>query len=89
MAAVSARHPPVPLPRAVTGATPRMSPDLDPDGALAEVTLTTELYHGKVAAMNRENFVVRMHLEAVDRFRAARRHGRNSAKSDVKRSPAA
>ena len=43
------------------------SPDLDPDGALAK-SLTTDL-HGKVAAMNRENFVVRMHLEAVDRFR--------------------
>ena len=43
------------------------SPGLDPDGALAK-SLTTDL-HGKVAAMNRENFVVRMHLEAVDRFR--------------------
>ena len=43
------------------------SPDLDPDGALAK-SLTTDL-HGKVAAMNRENFIVRMHLEAVDRFR--------------------
>ncbi len=31
-------------------------------------SLTTEL-HGEVAAMNRENFIVRMHLEAVDRFR--------------------
>ena len=43
------------------------SPGLDPDGALAK-SLTTDL-HGKVAAMNRENFIVRMHLEAVDRFR--------------------
>ena len=29
--------------------------------------LTTEL-HGEVAAMNRENFIVRMQLEAVERF---------------------
>ena len=43
------------------------SPGLDPDGALAK-SLTTDL-HGEVAAMNRENFIVRMHLEAVDRFR--------------------
>ena len=43
------------------------TPDLDPDTALAGA-LTTEL-HGEVAAMNRENFIVRMHLEAVDRFR--------------------
>ncbi len=43
------------------------TPDLDPDTALAG-SLTTEL-HGEVAAMNRENFIVRMHLEAVDRFR--------------------
>ena len=45
----------------------RATPDLDPDMALAGA-LTTEL-HGEVAAMNRENFIVRMHLEAVDRFR--------------------
>ena len=43
------------------------TPDLDPDSALAGA-LTTQL-HGEVAAMNRENFIVRMHLEAVDRFR--------------------
>ena len=43
------------------------TPDLDPDTALAGA-LTTAL-HGEVAAMNRENFIVRMHLEAVDRFR--------------------
>ena len=41
-------------------------PDLDPEAALAGA-LTTEL-HGEVAAMNRENFIVRMHLEAVGRF---------------------
>ena len=43
------------------------TPDLDPDTTLAK-SLTTDL-HGEVAAMNRENFIVRMHLEAVDRFR--------------------
>ena len=43
------------------------TPDLDPDTTLAGA-LTTQL-HGEVAAMNRENFIVRMHLEAVDRFR--------------------
>ena len=43
------------------------TPDLDPDTELAGA-LTTEL-HREVAAMNRENFIVRMHLEAVDRFR--------------------
>ena len=42
-------------------------PDLDPEAALAGA-LTTEL-HGEVAAMNRENFIVRMQLEAVERFR--------------------
>ena len=42
-------------------------PDLDPDAALAE-SLITEL-HTETAAMNRENFIVRMHLESVDRFR--------------------
>ena len=41
-------------------------PDLDPEAALAEA-LTTEL-HREVAAMNRENFIVRMQLEAVERF---------------------
>ena len=43
------------------------TPDLDPEAVLAG-TLTTEL-HGEVAAMNRENFIVRMQLEAVERFR--------------------
>ena len=43
------------------------TPDLDPDTALAGA-LTTAL-HGAVPAMNRENFIVRMHLEAVERFR--------------------
>ena len=42
-------------------------PDLDPEAVLAE-TLTKEL-HGQVAAMNRENFIVRERLEAVERFR--------------------
>ncbi|MCA9504779.1 MAG: DEAD/DEAH box helicase family protein [Spirochaetaceae bacterium] len=44
------------------------TPDLDPDAALRG-TLTTDL-QGEVAAMNRENFIVRMHQESVDRFRA-------------------
>ena len=43
------------------------TPDLDPEAALA-VALTTEL-HREVAAMNCENFIVRMQLEAVERFR--------------------
>ena len=43
------------------------TPDLDPEAALAEA-LTTEL-HREVAAMNCENFIVRMQLEAVERFR--------------------
>ena len=43
------------------------TPDLDPDKTVTGA-LITEL-HGEVAAMHRENFIVRMHLEAVDRFR--------------------
>ena len=43
------------------------TPDLDPDKTVAGA-LIAEL-HGEVAAMHRENFIVRMHLEAVDRFR--------------------
>jgi type I restriction enzyme R subunit len=42
------------------------SPELDPDAALRN-SLANGL-HGEVAAMNRENFIVRMHLEAVERF---------------------
>ena len=42
-------------------------PDLDPEAELAE-ELTTEL-HREVAAMNHDNFIVRMQLEAVERFR--------------------
>ncbi len=42
------------------------TPDLDSEAALAG-SLTTEL-HREVAAMNRENFIVRMQLEAVERF---------------------
>ncbi len=42
------------------------APELDPEGGLAE-GLATGL-HGEVAAMNRENFIVRMHLEAVEKF---------------------
>ncbi|WP_420463561.1 DEAD/DEAH box helicase family protein [Candidatus Palauibacter sp.] len=43
------------------------TPALDPDMKIAG-SLTDEL-HGQVAAMNRENFIVRMHLEAVNHFR--------------------
>ena len=42
------------------------TPDLDPEAAMTGA-LTTQL-HGEVAAMNRENFIVRMQLEAVERF---------------------
>ena len=42
-------------------------PDLDPDATLKE-TLTGTL-HTEVEAMNQENFIVGMHLEAVNRFR--------------------
>ena len=42
------------------------TPDLDPEAALAGA-LTTELYR-EVAAMNCENFIVRMQLETVERF---------------------
>ena len=45
----------------------RAMPDLDPEAALAGA-LTTEL-HREVVAMNRENFIVRMQLAAVERFR--------------------
>ena len=43
------------------------TPELDPDTTLAK-SLTTGL-HGEVAAMNRKNFIVRMQMEGVDRFR--------------------
>jgi len=42
------------------------NPELDPDAALHS-SLVDGL-HGEVAAMNRENFIVRMHLETVERF---------------------
>lgn len=42
------------------------NPELDPDAAL-KGSLTDGL-HGEVAAMNWENFIVRMHLQAVERF---------------------
>jgi type I restriction enzyme, R subunit len=41
-------------------------PELDPDFALKR-SLTKEL-HGKVTSMNRDNFVVRMHLQTVECF---------------------
>ena len=43
------------------------TPALDPDMKMSD-SLTDEL-HEEVAAMNRENFIVKMHLEAVTRFR--------------------
>ena len=51
-------------------------PDLDPDKTVAGA-LIAEL-HGEVAEMRRENFIVRMHLEAVDRFRERTRWERLS-----------
>ena len=42
------------------------NPELDPNGALRD-SLTDDL-HCKVAAMNRENFIVRMHLQTVEHF---------------------
>ncbi len=42
------------------------TPGLDPEGELREGL--KDGLHGEVAAMNRENFIVRMHLEAVERF---------------------
>lgn len=42
------------------------APDLDPDGNLGGGL--ADGLHGEVTAMNRENFIVRMHLEAVERF---------------------
>lgn len=41
-------------------------PELDPDAAF-KGSLTTTL-HREVASMNRENFIVRMHLQTVERF---------------------
>ena len=41
-------------------------PELEPEGAV-ERALADGL-HAEVAAMNRDNFIVRMHLEAVERF---------------------
>jgi type I restriction enzyme R subunit len=44
----------------------RLTPELDSDAGLGD-TLAERL-HSEVAAMNRDNFIVRMHLEAVERF---------------------
>ena len=43
------------------------TPVLDPH--MKMVDSLTDRLHGEVAAMNRENFIVRMHLAAVNRFR--------------------
>ena len=56
------------------------TPELDPDAALAGAL--TAVLHGEVAAMNRENFIVRMQLEAVERFQKRKAWERLSA-SDV------
>ena len=56
------------------------TPALDRDMKMAD-SLTDEL-HGEVAAMNRENFIVKMHLEAVSRFRE-RKAWEQLSKSDV------
>ncbi|MEE8525778.1 MAG: type I restriction-modification enzyme R subunit C-terminal domain-containing protein, partial [Thermoanaerobaculia bacterium] len=61
------------------------TPDLDPDSVLREA-LATEL-HRQVAAMNRENFIVRMHLESVIRFqdRNAWKHLSHADQKDLRR----
>ncbi len=43
------------------------APALDPDDKVR--TPTTNLLHAEVAAMNAENFIVRMHLQAVGKFK--------------------
>jgi type I restriction enzyme R subunit len=47
------------------------APDLDTDAAMVS-SLTSDL-HAEVAAMNRENFIVRMHRESVERFQQRER----------------
>ena len=42
------------------------NPDLDPDAALQ--TSLADGLHREVASMEKENFIVRMHLQAVERF---------------------
>ncbi|MXW81567.1 MAG: DUF4145 domain-containing protein [Gemmatimonadetes bacterium] len=53
---------------------------LDPDTKMAD-SLTDELHH-EVAAMNPENFIVKMHLESVNRFRE-RKAWEQLSESDV------
>ncbi len=45
----------------------RKTPELDPEGSLDGALVG--VLHGEVAAMNPRNFIVRMHLQAVERFR--------------------
>lgn len=45
----------------------QIEPKLDPD--LAIRTALADNLHSEVAGMNRDNFIVRMHLEPLDRFR--------------------
>ena len=42
------------------------NPEMDPDAEL--LTSLTDGLHSEVAMMNRDNFIIRMHLEAVERF---------------------
>jgi len=41
--------------------------DMDPEAKLTEAL--TDTLHGEVSAMNQDNFIVRMHQEAVDHYR--------------------
>jgi type I restriction enzyme R subunit len=43
------------------------NPKLDPEGGLGNALI--EQLHGEVASMNLDNFIVRMHREAVERYR--------------------
>ncbi len=56
------------------------APDLDPEATLAHALKTA--LHAEVAAMNPENFIVRMQLEAVERFQR-RKSWERLTESDV------
>jgi len=57
--------------QAASALDPEAGLALDPEAASAEALAATlkATLQGEVAAMNRENFIVRMRLEAVERFR--------------------
>ncbi|TVQ04122.1 MAG: DUF4145 domain-containing protein [Planctomycetaceae bacterium] len=69
----------------------KTNPELDPDRKLSK-SLADGL-HGEVAAMNRENFIVRMKLEAVEKFQDRKRwdelseSDREELQRDVSRLP--